>query len=292
MRDALQNFEIMSMRRIREKRCLSSPLLRFLALLLAPLLSRGFRQTALISASIVFSLCGLARADLFGLWLRGKGDLIGGNGTRLEQLDGRFGGGVEFGIEILELSLWADWLSAGSGYHSGSVNAGFDFSLGDPVKVRFGLYGAGLLILSLREEATRGELNFSEEDQSNLSAAGISAAQLDQLQGAYEQALSESPSVPPSAFGLAARARLSLEWAFLPACAVGLQGTLGYHYLLSSEEASGEVQARAIEDAGQREGFSPELVELLVKSAELERVDASKAYGLHHSFGAFFQLYF
>ena len=278
------------MRRIREKGRISSTVGDLFVLLLAPLCSRGLRQTALISASLIFSLCGLARADLFGVWLRGKGDLIGGSGARLEQLDGRFGGGVEFGIEILELSLWADWLSAGSGYHSGSVNAGFDFSLGDPVRVRLGLYGAGLLVLSLQEEATKGELNFSEEDQRNLSAAGVSAAQLEQLQRGYEQAISESPNVPPSAFGLAARARLSLEWAFLPACAIGLQGTLGYHYLLSSEEASGEVQARAIEEAG--EGFSPEVIELLVKSAELERVDSSKAYGVHHSFGAFFQLYF
>ena len=278
------------MRRIREKSSLSSLLGALLTSLLAPLRSRRSRQMTIIGASLIFSLCGLARADLFGVWLRAKGDLIGGNGARLEQLDGRFGGGLEFGLEILELSLWADWLSAGSGYHSGSLNAGFDFSLGDPVRLRFGLYGAGLLVLSLQEEATKGSLNFSEEDQRSLSAAGVSAAQLEQLQRSYEQALSESPNVPPSAFGLAARARLSLEWAFLPACAVGLQGTLGYHYLLSSEEASGEVQARAIEEAGK--GFSPEVVELLVKSAELERVDSSKAYGLHHSFGAFFQLYF
>ena len=292
MRDPLQSTKRMSPKRTREKSCLPSPASTQLTLRRISPFSRSSLQTALLSASLLLTLCGLARADLFGLWLRGKGDLIGGEGARLEQLDGRFGGGLEFGIEILELSLWADWLSAGSGDHYGSLNAGFDFSLGDPVRLRFGLYGAGLFILSLQEETTQGTLSFSEADQRTLADAGISATQLDQLQGAYQQALSESPSVPPSAFGLAARARLSLEWAFLPACAIGLQGTLGYHYLLSSEEASGEVQAQAIESAGQREGFSPEAIELLLKSAKLERVDAANAYGLHHSLGAFFQVYF
>ncbi|MEE2645080.1 MAG: hypothetical protein VYD19_09115, partial [Myxococcota bacterium] len=82
------------------------------------------------------------------------------------------------------------------------------------------------------------------------------------------------------------------EWRPLPLLSVGLQGTFGYHLSLSSEEASGEVKSRAIQQAGNENDFSQPVIDRLTQAAGVERVDQSKAGGVHRTVGAFVQLAF
>jgi hypothetical protein len=124
-----------------------------------------------------------------------------------------------------------------------------------------------------------------------LSSAGID--DYSQFESTYNEAFEEFDAVSNNAFGLNGRARLELEYQFLPALSIGVQGLLGYHYIISGEEAAGSAKSLAIDSfvdglpEGQIQTDISSLRDALKRELGAEDSELSDFQGLHYSVGLF-----
>ena len=75
----------------------------------------------------MFALCLLApqaHADIFALWLKPKVEFVSGTGEVFKRFEGSPGGGVEAGLKLLGMALWADALFMGNSQYLGTLYFG------------------------------------------------------------------------------------------------------------------------------------------------------------------------
>jgi hypothetical protein len=173
-----------------------------------------------------------AHADFIGLWLKPKVDYIAGTGEVFKRFEGVPGYGLEAGVELLGLSIWGDYQMMGNEQFWASGNVGIDFSFGSDIELTVGGYGGLVWFGFPTQESSNNGLMFNSDEEELLSMAGVN---LNDLTSEYQEFVSAEEKIANSAFGLVGRARLSLEYHIIPLISVGVQGTAGYHFVLSGE---------------------------------------------------------
>jgi hypothetical protein len=169
-----------------------------------------------------------ASADWLGFWLKAKTDYIGGSNEIFEDFNG-MGGGIEVGIEILNISIWADYVHMSEGRYWASGNLGFDLKFGSDWEFMMGMYVGGFLMGLAEVQGESGELNTDQKSQLDSEFGMVPGFDLMSFEQGYTEASSNESQFLDKAGGITGRLRLSFARKLLPLLYMGIQTTIGYH---------------------------------------------------------------
>lgn len=238
-----------------------------------------------------------AHADVFGLWVKPKFDFVSGTGEVFKRFGGQPAGGLEVGVELLGISFWGDAEFMSESQYWASGNVGIDFSFGEEVELTLGAY-AGLIFFGFPDTGDNDEGQISNAQQMRISEIlePLGASYSD-FESKYNEVFGEEEKLANTAFGLNGRLRLSVEYHILSALSIGVQGSSGYHYVISGEEAAGGTKSVAIDGFVNTQLIPDEQVKAELKN-ELktalgaEEVDLDDLKGVNYSVGAFINVSF
>jgi hypothetical protein len=248
-------------------------------------------RPAMLAAATALVAPTFAQADLLSLWIAGKGTYLAGNGDVFQTFGNQAGGGVEVGLHVLFLDVWADLYAMPDSQLFFTVNAGPSFSFGDDLKLTLGAYASFLTFVFPEVAKGSNQLQFSADDRSAIAAAGY-ADDIAGIEASYNANADDLNDLERTAFGIAARARASVEYYFVPLLAVGVEGIVGYHYLLSGEEAASGAKNEAITKTAKQRNLPDEVTDIVRKAVGAKEVDKDNLTGLHYQAGLYLKLKF
>lgn len=231
------------------------------------------------------SLPAMAHADLLSLWVAGKGGYMGGSGEVFKTFGDQGGGGVELGVHVLFLDIWADLYAMPDSQMFISANVGPSWSFGSDLKLGLGLYASGLLFVFPENDAGGQQLQLSPEQRQEFPSE-----QLVSIETAYGENAGQTQDLERTGFGLAARVRATVEYSLLPLLSIGVEGIAGYHYMLSGEEAAAGARNKAIEKTAADQNLTSEQTDILRDATGAKAVDSDSLYGMHYQVGAYLKL--
>ena len=259
-----------------------------------------------LMCSILFSAVA-AHADLASIYAAGKLDQVSGTGDVFENLDPGLAGGVELGIELIGIDLWAEavWMANQQAMYS--ANLGFDLTFGDDFRVNLGLHTGPILFQMGETESEEFELSGATKtildeaaQMPELQMAGVMVPSATDIEMSYNQYFGEEASqVESLAVGWnLARIRAQIEYQIFPFGYLGIGGQYGYHVTISGKAASAHAKNLAIDALVQSEleGLPPEIKNPLVAQIKADvgaqEADTSKLNGTNINYGAYFKLEF
>ena len=155
-------------------------------------------------------------------------------------------------------------------------------------------------MVNVYDKSNKNDFNHIDEnldkaaDDNIKSSSGLILD--DDFESTYNDYFGDEDKLADTAFGINGRIRLSLEYQLISALSIGVQGSSGYHYIITGEEAASSTKSVAIDgfiasypipDAAQAE-LKKELKEIL----GAEEVDVNDLKGVNYSVGAFLNLSF
>jgi len=248
----------------------------------------------LTACLILAGLSERAHADIFSLWVKPKVDYINGTGDVFKRFEGSPAYGVEAGVELLSISLWGDYELVGQDQYWASGNIGYDLDLsfGDWTLMAGGYAGLIFFGFPEAEESSGNDLDAIPADLKMKLGS-----QYDEFVDTYNTFQSAEKSTSNMAYGANLRARVSLEYTVLPFISLGVQGMMGWHTVISGEEAASGFKAKAIEsfvDDNEDElmGQGAAVKKELKTALGAEDIDPNKLKGVHYTAGAFLNVKF
>jgi hypothetical protein len=189
-------------------------------------------------------------------------------------------------MEVLFIDLYADFMAMGDQQFFSTVNLGFDVSTGDDVRFNIGLHTGPMFYIFQKEEPQ--PLVVPGDLRNRLEQAGIN---VDNVVSSYNQASEEEAELGRLAFGWnLARLRTEVEFKLAPVLFFGLQGSVGYHYLISGEEVAAGAKNQAVEDVSREYGIQPAEKELIRDTVGAKPVDVSKLNGVNFNTGMYLRI--
>ncbi|MEE2787456.1 MAG: hypothetical protein VX589_08965 [Myxococcota bacterium] len=242
-----------------------------------------------------------ASADLVSAWIAAKGAYINGTGKVYENLDNRFGGGVEFGLELLGIDFpMIEAYILGPDQYMFTGNVGFDVGFGDDVRFTIGVYTGPILFIL--PEPNVEEISVTADDFIPADVSATERAALEAMYGPQAQAfqdqynetvVAEEGEYSKYAVGWnLIRARFQLDYKVAPVVFFGLEGAFGYHYMLSGEDAVAETKRRALSQtaADQDPPLPAEVEQQLADRIGAREIEASDLSGMNYNIGIYLKL--
>jgi hypothetical protein len=230
----------------------------------------------------------VAQADLASVWLSGKGATLQGSGDVFERFEPGFTGGAEIGVHFLFLDVWAEMLAMDQSQGLFSANVGPSISFGSTVQLKIGAYGSFMLFIFPKEEKVGATgLQFTPDQELILDQLGHDTTK---IKKGFADAEAAQEDISNLGSGFAARGRASLEWYFIPVMAVGLEGLVGYHWLLGGEAAAAGAKNEIIEQLAREQNLPGEATDILREATGAKAINEDELGGLHYQGGLYLKL--
>ncbi|MEO1271667.1 MAG: hypothetical protein AAFX99_26550 [Myxococcota bacterium] len=254
---------------------------------------------ALVIASTLWLTPNFAHAEALKLWFGGRGAYFSGQSDLFNEFDQPYGGGLEVGVELLYITVFAEALAMSSEQFLITGNIGLDATFGDDVRFQFGVYTGPILFVFPKDEEAGtldidGTLSSAEQDelQGYLDEAGTGLT-IDDVEQEYATYSEQEQELSRFGFGWnLARARLALDFKIAPVIYFGVTGSVGYHYIISGEEAAAGAKNQAIDEFSKQYGLSSEAADLLRTSTGAEAVDVNSLNGINYEGGLYLRFEF
>jgi hypothetical protein len=231
-----------------------------------------------------------AAADLLTVWAAGKADYIGGTGDVFTNFDSPFGGGVEAGVEVLGIDVFGEALIMGTDQYFFSANVGVDFSFGDETRVILGIFTGPVFFVFPEDNSSTGDLNFDllPADARARLEAEVGAAKIDEIEARYNDYADDEADVGRLAAGWnIGRLRLDIEHKLAAPIYIGIGGQLGYHYILTGEDAAAGAKNNAVDKLAEQYELDRDTREAVRELVGGEDVDTNELDGLNFSAGIY-----
>lgn len=246
------------------------------------------RFAALVVAVSV-ALPAVASADVFTVWAAAKGDWVGGTGDVYTRFDEPVGYGAEGGFEVLFIDVWGEALVMGSEQFLFTVNAGFDLTFGDETRLVLGLF-TGPMFFGFPEQQTE-QLQIDGAARTALQDAGVKESDINAIEDGYNDSLDSQDELSRFAVGWnVARLQLNIEFELTTLLYFGIGGELGYHFLLSGEEAAADGRSQAISAVEKEHDLPTEATDALREEVGAEEVDTASLDGMNFQAGVYLKL--
>ncbi len=231
-----------------------------------------------------------AQADIASVWVSGKGSYVNGTGETFTRFQGSPTAGAEVGVHFLFLDLWADVVAMEQDQLLITANLGPNLSFGSDLKFNIGAFGSAMFFL-FPEEASSGGLTFTPQQRDVINQAGY-GDQIADIQRSYDEYTAAEDDLGRTAYGVAARARASLEYFLIPVLAVGVEGLAGYHWIVGGKDVANGLKNEAIDQLAKEQQLPPEMTAIVRDAAGAEAVDTGSLNGLHYQAGLYVKLKF
>ena len=226
----------------------------------------------------------VAHADLISVWVAGKYSGIQGTGNVFDSVDGSSAPGIEAGIELLNIDLMGEAYFLGNEQYMLTGNLGMDFSIDLGARLTVGGYLTAFIFKTPDVESQSFMIEGDLRSRIGESLANT-------IESAYEDEFSsQADELSQWAAGVGPRVRVQLDYALFPTFYIGVEGSAGYHYMLSGDDVASEGKSRAIDaliaDEPMLEPFEGELKE----AAGAKSVDTADLSGTNYQFGIYLKL--
>ncbi len=250
-----------------------------------------------------------AEASMFKLWLEGRGDVFSGSSDLFQEFDYPLGGGLELGIEVIEITLFGEAIMLGMDQFLFTLNLGGDFEFGEEDQTRFtiGLYTGPMFFLFPEPDMPRTvDLSGLSADEQRLllCATFCTCGTLtpggpiapivpcEQDIHAVEAQFSTFAEQETQLERLAAgwnlvRLRLAVDYPVVSFLYLGAAVQAGYHVVISGENVAAGARNQAVAAYAARYQLDqyPGLIQRLREAVGAEPVDTTALdgfnYGLH-----------
>lgn len=231
----------------------------------------------------------LAHADTFDAWVAGTAGALGSTGDTLAD----FGGGVAgaaAGFELLGVDLYGEALTSGGQNYYCAANLGADVAFDlykGKTRLVAGLFTGPVYFHTERAAAETLDTSSLTAQQKALVNAMVPGglASVTQAVDTYTQ---NEATLRQSAVGWnVARLRVELEHPIVPMLYVGLGGQVGYHFILTGDDAAAEARRQAIDDLAARYGITPEEESQLDELVGARELTSDSLDGLDWNVGAY-----
>ena len=221
-----------------------------------------------------------AHADIATLYFGAKGETFGGTGDVYKGFENRFGAGVEAGFELLGMDIYGEAVSLGLDQYLFTANLGFDFTVGDDVRLQFGAFTGPIFFLFPEPEEVEG-VDFSAIPPESLAGTGLS---VDDLEAQFDAQLQQEKDLSRLAVGWnLVRLKVDADFRMAPGFYFGIGGSFGYHMLLSGEEIAAGAKNEALERYRKEHPEIPgPLYEEMRKAVGAEEVDKNNLDGTNY----------
>ena len=249
-----------------------------------------FRSLHALVMACLITLPSVASADLISVWMAGKGSYVSGTGGVFENLEPGVAGGVELGIEVLNIDLMGEAYLLGGDNYMFTGNIGMDFSLDLGIRATVGAYLTAFLFKFPEAEAQGLNLDSMTQDTLN----GIQAGLADSIDEAYQTEFgSTAGELSQWAAGIGPRLRFQLDKSIAPMVYIGVEGAMGWHIMLSGDDVTAEAKRQALNQVI-KDNMIPDSVadELRAATGADESIEDKDLNGKNYSFGAYLKLDF
>jgi hypothetical protein len=241
----------------------------------------------LIAAALCLPLS--AHADMFSLYVAGKGGYVSGHGAAFSELQGPVGAGAEVGLELVGIDIWGEALKVGDDQFYFTANLGFDATFGTDWRFTIGAYTGPIVFMSPREQSE--SFSLSGTARSALTAQGINP---DSVENEYNDAKHLEDELNRYALGWnLVRGTVQFERKLIPLVYVGLSAFAAYHYLLRGEELAANEKENQFQRMDQTYRFSqtdPVVAQQLREEFGAKALDESKLGGFNYNVGAYLKV--
>ncbi len=276
-----------------------------------------FRTVLLLSVALFLfgAVPSRAEASMFKFWAEGRGDVFSGSSDLFTELESPFGGGLEIGFEIIEISLIGELLAMADDWWLYTIHLGVDFDFGEEDSTRFilGIY-TGLMYFDFPGLPPTVDFSvMTQQDQDDLvDATGVCENWADPSQECPGIQLIEAEiskfSEQEERFSGAAlgwniiRLRLAIDYPVAPFFYLGIATQLGYHFIVTGEDVTAEAKNQAVDSyvakandkaaISDRPGVSTELADKLKEAVGARPLDEGELDGLNYGIHIYARLEF
>jgi hypothetical protein len=265
-------------------------------------MKRVFRTVLLLTfaLSIFMAVPNRAQASLLRFWAEGRGDVFSGTSDLFTEYDLPFGGGLEVGLEVLEISLIGELLAMADDWWLYTVHLGVDFDFGEEDSTRFtlGIY-TGLMYFDF--PAVPPTVDFSgmtqtEQDQL-VEVTGVCDGWTDpnpcpgiqRIEADLDRFSQQEEMFAGGALGWnIIRLRFAVDYPIASFFYVGIATQLGYHFIVSGDDVTAEAKYQAVDayiakaEASGRGPVPPELSDKLKEAVGARPLDEGELDGLNY----------
>lgn len=245
---------------------------------------------ALVASAAALTLApAAAHADIFKLWVAGRGDYFSGTSDLFTEFQQPFGGGLEVGTEVLFINLFAEGLVMGPDQFLITTNLGFDTTFGDKVRFHMGIYTGPMFFIFPKGESAAGLSfdNLSAAERDALEAYVASNDQygsIDELEAEFNAYAEREQDLSRLAFGWnLGRARLGLDVNLGGPVYLGIGGEVGYHYIISGEDAAAGAKNAAIDQYAAENNIPNEVTDVIRSAVGAEPIDTTALDGINYN---------
>jgi hypothetical protein len=247
------------------------------------------RHSVIVALVCTLLLPLTAQADMFSMYVSGKGGYVTGSGTAFSELQGPVGAGAEVGLELIGIDIWGEALKVGDNQFYFTANLGFDVTYGDEWRFTVGAYTGPMVFMSPREETRPFAL--SGTARSALTAQGINP---DTVETQYNDVKHMEDELNRYSLGWnLVRGTIQFERRLVPLVYIGVSGFAAYHYLLRGEElAANEKDSRfkKIDATYQLSQTDPGVASQIRNEFGAKELDRSKLGGFNYNVGAYLKI--
>ena len=200
-------------------------------------------HSLLLTLAVICGLASQAQADLLSIWVTGKQQHLLGIEKTYGTDSLRPVEGLEAGVELFGVDLWAEGTKLGEGHYLLTANIGADATFGDAYRLNIGLFTGP--IATMAPEASGTDFALPQQVRSALTSAGADASEVER--SLSEQFAEEERQVGRYGIGWnIGRVRLQLESEVLPFVYLGVGGQAGYHYFVRGKDIADEAKERMV----------------------------------------------
>ena len=250
--------------------------------------------TTIIGSSIAV-VPGTASADILSAFVAAKAVHVGGSGEVFESFEGPVAAGLEAGIEVLAIDLFGEAMIMGADQYLFTANLGFDFSIGDDLRIDLGVFTGPVFFTYPPAEAKPvfdlGNLSADERTaiQTGAMAAGYGSAE--DLGKEFDQFASTESDLDRMAMGWnLGRLRATAQYGFGEIFSIGAVVQIAYHMIISGEDVVAGAKNAAIDQYAADQGLPNELTGLVRQAVGARPVDEDKLGGVNYNVGVFFKI--
>jgi hypothetical protein len=241
------------------------------------------RLRILLLASLVSSP---ASADMFNVWVAGQGQVIGGTGDAFSHLDAP-AGGAQAGLEVVGVDLWGEALTMGGDQYLFSLNLGGDVVFGDDTRFVAGLFTGPVFFQFERRPVEGVDTSALSASERALIESNVPGG-MDRITRELSKYEEDEADLRQRAVGWnVARLRLDLEQALAPLLFVGLSGQVGYHFILTGDDAAADIREQAVDDVADEYDLSREVRQGIREAVGAREVEPAELDGFDYSLGAY-----
>jgi hypothetical protein len=262
-------------------------------------MEKGTRTVALLLLLLGFLafVPGKAEADWLKIWAEGRGDVYYGTSDLFKTFSPPIGGGLEIGVEILDITLFGELLAMAPDWMIYTANLGWDIDFGGDDSLRFtvGLYTGPIFFQLPKSNAPTGvDLSgLTPDEQTTLEQAaclqkGISPCTLgiQDIQNDFNAYSSQESQLNDIAFGWnIVRLRLALDYPLVKFFYLGLAVQGGYHYIVSGQSVVAGMKNKVINEYANQYGLDATMTGRLRQAVGAKAVDTGSLdgfnYGVH-----------